>query len=113
MEYTGYGFAAASGSVAVTIQHGKTGLWWIVWQLSVASYPARSQASCTVTRNGNYMTSTATVPASAQGPPAWKLEPSDVLTFNFSGFHAGDECIATLLFEETLGGRLGTTFGLV
>lgn len=104
---------AAATTATVTIQPGRSGLDWIVWQMTVTSIPRRGGGQVTVNRDGIYLTSTIIIPSSAQGPPAIVLHDSSVLESAFTGMVAGDECIVTLLYEEVPWGEHGTSFGLV
>lgn len=108
------GTANASGNATVTYQHNKTGIWWIIWQWTVETIPFRSGARSATRRNGRYVASTVSGGgASAQGPPAMLLEPSDVLEFTWTGLTLGDQAIATLYYEEVPAGTHGTSFGLI
>lgn len=98
----------------MTVEHGKTGLWWIVWQWTVETNPVRTSARATARRNGRYITSTLVGSgSSAQGAPALKLEASDVFTMDWVGLTSGDQAVLTLLLEEVPAGTLGSSFGLV
>ena len=98
----------------ITIEHGKSGLQWIIWQLTVETIPARLSAQATLRKNGRYVTSTIVGSgSSAQGPPAILLNSNDVLTVLWIGMQAGDELIATPFYEEVPWGQHGTGFGLV
>lgn len=106
--------ANSSGIAVVSFAHNKSGLRWIVWQLTVETIPVRGGAQATIRRNGRYITSTIVGSgSSAQGPPALKMEPNDVLTCTWTGLTAGDEAILLFLYEEVPWGNAGSTFGLV
>jgi hypothetical protein len=100
--------------VSVTCNMNKIGLRWVVWQISVECSVVNSQAQVdSVRRNGRYITSSLTVPSSAQGPPALSLEGSDELVVVFSGLSPGNEAVVVLFYEEVRAGELGSAFGLV
>lgn len=93
--------APASGTVAINFQHYKTGLQWIVSQLTNSTSPFRVGSVLTVTLNGGYVTSTPLASGdAATGPPFIKLEASDVLTFTFTGMTQGDQCVAGIFYTE-------------
>lgn len=113
-QFTASEFVRAGATTAtVTIQHGKAGLDWIVWQATVQSIPRRGGSNTTMYRDGTYITSSIVVPASAQGPPSLLLHDINVLDTVFAGMTAGDECLVTLLYEEVPWGQHGSAFGLV
>lgn len=100
--------------VTVTCNMNKNGLQWNVWQMSVEVSAANSQAQVlSVRRNGRYITSSLTVPSSAQGPPAIILGGSDNLDVAFTGMNAGEEAVVVLFYEEVRAGEFGSAFGLV
>jgi len=106
--------ADASGKASCLIALNKSGLNWIVWQVSVESIPVRSSANAVLRRNGIFVSSTIVGSASsAQGPPAFLLHQGDLLTVDWIGMTSGDECIATAFYEEVPIGQVGSGFGLV
>ncbi len=113
-QYSQSTFVAVGATTStVSIQHGKSGIDWIVWQMTVQSIPRRGSANVTVTRDGLYITSSLVVPSSAQGPPSIVLHTGSVLDTAFAGMLARDECLVTLLYEEVPWGQHGSQFGLV
>lgn len=113
-EFASTANADSTGSATVTVVHGKSGLQWILWQLTIETIPTRTAASAVVRRNGAYITSSIIGSgSSAQGPPAIVLNDSDVLSVTWSNMTQGDECIARLLYEEVPYGQMGSTYGRV
>ena len=106
--------ADSTGTAVVTLPPVQGGLKWIIWQITVETIPVRTGNQATVRRNGRYISSTVTGSnASAQGPPALNYNPNDVVTVTWTGMTQGDECIATILYEEAPFGGKGSQFGLV
>lgn len=98
--YTGY--ANASGVASIDIQEVPTGLIWILMQFSVSTPIAfRVGATCTVKKNGLFLTSTILGSGdTAYGPPFIKLHPGDNLNASWTGLTLRDEAEITLWFEE-------------
>jgi hypothetical protein len=91
----------ASGTVVISFQHYKTGLQWIISQLSNSTNPFRVGSVLTVDRNGGFITNTPLASGdSAAGPPYLLLNASDSLNFTFTGMTAGDVCIASIFYTE-------------
>lgn len=93
--------AGAAGTAQVRIQHGRSGLQWVVSQISVQSIPLRTGATVTVNLNGQYWTSTSVLPATASGQPFITLNASDLLTADFAFLTVGDSAILNLFYVET------------
>lgn len=101
-----------SGTTATArIQHGKSGIVWIVSQISVRTTPVRNTAQCTVNINGSYRTSTSLLPSSAQGTPFYALNPSDVMTVDFTGLAIGDVGIVEVGYDERGWGQYSFSAG--
>jgi hypothetical protein len=93
--------ANASGKAVIDFQHFKSGVQWIVSQLTNSTSPFRVGSVLTVTLNGGYVTSTPLASGdAATGPPFIKLEATDILTFTFTGMTAGDQCTAGIFYTE-------------
>lgn len=91
----------ASGSATIRFQHYKTGLQWIISQLTNSTSPFRVGSVLTVQRNGGYITSTPLASGdAATGPPFLKLDASDYLDFIFTGMAQGDQVIAAIFYTE-------------
>lgn len=106
--------APGATTATVTVQHGKGGRWWLVWQYSVITEPVRLSAVATVMVNNLYRDSTTTGgQATASGPPAWVLNDSDTFSVVWQNLQPGDEAILNLLYEEVAAGQYGSGFGLV
>jgi len=113
-EYVQTALANTAGVAIVRYEHGKGGIWQIIWQTTVRTIPVRTSARATITRNGQYITSTIVGSgSSAQGPPALKLDASDVFEVTWIGLTNKDQAIALLLMEEVPAGTMGSGFGLV
>lgn len=97
--------ANALGIATINVQHNKSGIIWVVSQISVESSPVRPAANVAVTRNGRPMTTTAVVPATASGQPFYRLNASDILTLTYRNLTSGDTAIATISYSETLWGQ--------
>lgn len=92
---------AASGIAQLDFVHGKSGVQWIVSQISNSTSPFRVGSTVTVKRNGRYLTSTPLASGdSASGPPAYLLNASDVLSLIFTGMTVGDQVEGTLFYDE-------------
>lgn len=91
---------AAGTTCQVRIQHNRSGIDWVVSQISVETIPATPAGLAVVRRNGRYLTDTTQLPAGAQGQPFYKLSASDVLTIDFSNLVAGTTAICTVSYQE-------------
>lgn len=98
--------AGANGAATVTVAVNKSGIQWVVAQMSVEARPASPNGVCTVRMNGNYYTSTATLPATAGGQPALTLQAQDALTFEFSALTPGTTGVVTIWYVETPWGEV-------
>lgn len=94
--------ANASGIAVVRFQLNRAGVIWVVSQISVFSTPARQAATCNVTRNGQPMTNTSFLPATASGQPFYRLNPSDVLELTYRNLTNGDTAQAVISYSESL-----------
>jgi hypothetical protein len=93
--------ASAAGVATVTFIATPAGLMWVVPQVSLETVPFRVGATCTVRKNGRFLSSTALGSGdTAYGPPAIILYRGDQITFTWAGMTAGDECLATLFYSE-------------
>lgn len=99
----------ADGTATINISPDKSGIQWTVGQTGVESVPTRTTGTCTTRLNGNYLTSTATLPASAGGQPAINIQATDTLSFLFQGLTQGDSAIVTLYYTETPWGTIPKT----
>lgn len=91
----------SSGTAVIPFQHYKTGIQWIVSQISNSTQPFRVGSTVTVDRNGTFITNTPLASGdSAAGPPYYLLNASDVLNFTFAGMTAGDQCSASIFYTE-------------
>jgi hypothetical protein len=97
--------AGSDGTATVTVQQNLAGLVWVVSQISVTSEPLRAAANCTVRRNGQLMTTTSIVPATAGGQPFYRLNSGDTLTFEFTNLTANDIARATVSYSESQWGE--------
>lgn len=101
------GIALANGTATVNINDVPSSMMWVVPQWSIETEAGgasvlRVGSTCTVRRNGRYVTSsTLGSGATAYGPPPIVLYSNDVLTFLWAGLTAGDEAIATIFYTET------------
>jgi hypothetical protein len=94
--------APASGTVTIPFQHYKTGLQWVVSQMTNSTSPFRVGSVLTVNRNGTFITNTPLASGdAATGPPFLLLNASDVLNFVFTGMTLGDTCTATIFYTES------------
>lgn len=96
--------AASNGVATVLIQHNKSGIQWVVSQISVRSDPIRNTAQCRVSRNGQQLTNTALVPSTASGQPFYRLNAADALEVVFSNLTSGDFAYVTVSYSEGLWG---------
>lgn len=95
--------ANAAGSAAITFGHSKSGIQWVVSQMSNSTSPFRVGSVLTVTRNGLYVSSTPLASGdAATGPPFLLLNASDQLVFTFTGMTSGDQCVASIFYQEQL-----------
>lgn len=93
----------ASGLARLDFIHGKTGIQWIVSQLSNSTSPFRVGSTLSIQRNNLYVTSTPLASGdTATGPPFLLLNAADVLSFIFSGMTSGDQVLATIYYSEHL-----------
>jgi hypothetical protein len=97
--------ANAAGIAVCRFQLNRSGVVWVVSQISVRTSPARQNTSVTITRNGQTMTTTSVVPATAGGQPFYRLNNSDVLEATYTGLTVGDSAITTLSYSESLWGQ--------
>lgn len=97
--------AAADGTATVHIQHNKSGIVWVVSQLSVQDVPSSSVGQCTVKRNGQLMTTTSIVPATAGGQPFYRLNAGDDLECAFTNLTPSANAIVTASYSETQWGQ--------
>lgn len=97
--------AASNGAATVLIQHNKSGIVWVVSQISVRSDPVRNTASCRVSRNGQQLTSSALVPSTAAGQPFYRLNAADALEIAFANLQSGDFAYVTVSYSETQWGQ--------
>jgi hypothetical protein len=98
--------AKADGTCTVTIQLTKSGVQWVVAQIGAETQPFRSTAQVTMRKNGGYLTSSATLPASSGGNPAILMQGMDTLTFDFVGMTLNDTAVVTLYYVESLWGTI-------
>jgi hypothetical protein len=98
--------ANAAGQATVHIAVNKSGLQWAVAQMSVEARPQAVNGACTVLFNGNYYTSTATLPSTAGGQPAITLQAQDDLAFQFVGLAPGATGVVTIYYTETAWGEI-------
>lgn len=98
--------ANAAGNAVVTVTPNKSGIQWAIAQMSVESRPQSVNGSCNVTFNGNYYTSTATLPSTAGGQPAITLQSQDKLEFTFAGLTPGATGVVTAYYRETAWGDI-------
>ena len=98
--------ANASGTATVSISPNKSGIQWAVAQISVECKPSRATQNVTVRVNGNYFTSSASMPDVASGAPAQMLQAMDIMTFDFAGCTSGDSCIVTIYYTESQWGSV-------
>lgn len=93
--------ANASGVAVIQFQPVAAGLIWIVPQYSVETLPFRVGSTCTIRKNGRFVSSTSLGSGdTAYGPPALILNRGDILLFTWAGMTSGDECLATLFYKE-------------
>lgn len=113
--YTVTGVVPAGQTIGgVSYQHGKAGIQWLVYQISVATQPFRAGATASVFINNSYRTSTKYGGNdSAAGAPAWVLNDVDLIAVAWANVMGGDELILNLLYEEVLWGDYGSGVGLV
>lgn len=101
MDVTQSARVPASGTVTIPFTHNKSGIQWVVSQLTNSTSPFRVGSVLTVQKNGQYVTSTPLASGdAATGPPFLILNASDVLSFVFSGMTSGDQCTATIFYTE-------------
>lgn len=93
-------FVGASGTATLIIVPDKSGIQWVVAQISVDCSPSRPEGNATVRKNGQYVTSTITLPQTAGGEPALLLQYFDTMTITFSGCQPGDNVIGTVYYNE-------------
>lgn len=97
--------ANAAGIAVARFQLNRSGIVWVVSQIAVRTSPPRPNAAVTVTRNGQTMTTSSVVPATAGGQPFYRLNNSDVLEATFTGLTLNDDAIVTLSYSESLWGQ--------
>lgn len=93
--------ANAGGIAQVRIQHSRSGIQWVVSQMSVQSQPLRSGAAVTINLNGQFVTNSPFLPQTASGQPFITLNASDLITADFSFLTLGDVAILNLFYVET------------
>jgi len=102
MQWVYSGIANAAGTAVITINDTPSGMQRIVAQWSNETSVFRVGSTCTVRRDGRFVTGSSLGSGdTAFGPPAIVLESVTVLTFTFGGLTAGDEAIATLFGVES------------
>lgn len=104
-DYVGSARAASNGIATVLVQHNKSGLQWVVSQISVRSDPVRNAAKCEVKRNGQQMATSALVPSTASGQPFYRLNAADALEIVFSNLQSGDFAYVTVSYSEAQWGQ--------
>lgn len=97
--------ADATGKATVEITPNKSGVQWTVAQIGVETIPVRPAGNATTRLNGRYVTSTAVLPSSAGGQPFINIQPIDKLSIDFVGLTAGDSCIVSVFYNESLWGE--------
>ncbi len=98
--------ANVAGLATVSFSPDKSGIQWAVAQISAECRPSRVTQQVTTRLNGNYYTSSAVLPSVASGAPAQLLQAIDILSFDFIGCTAGDNCIVTLSYTESPWGTI-------
>jgi len=93
--------AGSDGTATVTIPPVLSGLQWTISQSSIESIPLRGGASCTTKLNGNMVTTSQVIPATASGAPAINVQAGDVLTYQFAGLTQGDTAKVTIFYNES------------
>lgn len=92
----------ASGIASIDFSPTSPGLNWVVAQFSLETQPFRVGCVCVVRYNGRFLSSTILGSGdTAYGPPAIILYRGDILNFTWTGVQVGDECIATLFYNES------------
>ena len=101
-DYTEETTAGSDGTGTITFSPLSPGLTWVVAQFSLETTPFRVGCVCTVRKNGRFLTSTILGSGdTAYGPPAIILNRGDTLAFKWSGLTQGDQCVATLFYNES------------
>jgi hypothetical protein len=105
--------AVAGGTAQVRIQHNRSGLQWVVSQLSVESNPLRTGATATIKLNGQFVSDTPFLPQTASGQPFITLNASDLLTADFAFLTVNDVAILNIFYVETYWGNAPYVGGVV
>lgn len=96
--------AGSDGTCTVTVSPYKAGIQWTVGQTAIESLPTRTGATCITKLNGNLLTSSQVIPATAGGQPAINMQATDIMTFEFAGLTAGDTAKVTVYYNESAWG---------
>lgn len=101
MADTSYTSPPAAGSpVTTTITVRPTNnRAWTITQISVEMNSVTAGATCTVRKNGSFITNMVPNGDAADGTPV-VLQPVDALTITWSGVTAGNVGKATILYEQ-------------
>jgi hypothetical protein len=101
-DYTQSVTVGAAGTASIDFSPTSPGLNWVVAQFSLETQPFRVGCTCIVRKNGRFLSSTILGSGdTAYGPPAIILYRGDILNFFWNGLQNGDECIATLFYNES------------
>jgi hypothetical protein len=94
--------ANAAGVAVVTANDVAAGMQRVIAQWSNETAVFRVGSTCTVRRDGRFVTNSSLGSGdTAFGPPALLMSPTTVMTFTFAGLVSGDEAIVTLFGTET------------
>jgi hypothetical protein len=94
------GIIDSSGTLTIRVQSRPRS--WSVSQISVKADSAPAGYSCTVHKNGTFVTPITLYTNGgglAAGPPNVELGPSDVITIDFLNMTAGDNVEVSIMYE--------------
>ena len=94
--------ANAAGVAVVTINDVTAGMQRVVAQWSNETTVFRVGSTCTVRRDGRFVSGSSLGSGdTAFGPPAFLMSPTTVMTFTIAGLMSNDEAIVTLFGTES------------
>lgn len=93
--------ADSTGTGVVTFSSVPAGLVWVVSQMSFETNPVALGSLVTIRRNDRFISQGYGSASTASGTPFLLLNPTDIMSFTWTGMSEGDECIVTLYYTQT------------
>jgi hypothetical protein len=109
-DWLGQAKVDANGNASITMNHNKSGIFWIVEQVSTQTGKVSSACTSWITLNGSLVAPSAALTpigssgqgTTAAGLPYVYLSASDQLNINVQGAIAGDQMTIRSQYQEVL-----------